>query len=434
MLTVTDAALLLNVSKDWIYRHRRELPHARVGKNIRFDSLLLLRHFQSKYPVRTGSRLEPKGVTMGLKRYQRGYVKKLGKKQKVWYGGWRKDVPLADGGFTRQQVKRRIGTVIEFPTKSAAYEELSRLMGSSGKPSIEMTFAELEKRWREAVLPTIRETTADYYSKILNAHIVPVFGHDPINSIGRYDVEKFLASRSGKYCRNSLRGMRVSMGRVLSWAVSCGWLEKNPCSGVKLPQAGFKVVRTILSPEQIIAIAKKLNEPYSTLVLFLAVTGLRIGEAIAIKWTDFDGDVLNVSRRIYEGKEGATKTKKSERSLPIPHVLLVRMKALGGSEFVFRSLTGTPVNPGNALKRYVRPTIRELGIAIGGWHDFRHTLNTTMRKNGWSAKVRSDVLGHSTVNTTEQIYDHSDREDFKAALDEIAAGLLPDATKSLSLN
>jgi integrase len=371
---------------------------------------------------------------MGLTRYQRGYVKKIGKKQQVWYGGWREDVQLPDGTFTRRRRKKRLGTVSDLPTKVAAYEELSRLMGLVGKPSVEMTFAELERRWREAVLPTIRETTADYYCKILNAHIVPAFGRFPINSIGRYDVEKFLAARSGTYCRNSLRGMRVSMGRVLSWAVSCGWTEKNPCSGVKLPQAGFKVIRTILTPEQIVAIAKKLNEPYSTLVLFLAVTGLRIGEAIAIKWTDFDGDVLNVSRRIYEGKEGQTKTKKSERSLPIPHVLLVRMKALGGTQWVFRSLASTPVNPGNALKRYVRPAIKELGILIGGWHDFRHTLNTRMRKNGWSAKVRSEVLGHSTVDTTEQIYDHADREDFRAALDEIALGLLPDATKTLSVN
>jgi excisionase family DNA binding protein len=85
MLTVADAALLLNVSKDWLYRHRRELPHARVGKNIRFDSLLLVRHFQSKYPVRTGSRLEPKGVTMGLK-LPEGLCKKAGEETEslVW--------------------------------------------------------------------------------------------------------------------------------------------------------------------------------------------------------------------------------------------------------------------------------------------------------------------------------------------------------------
>lgn len=369
---------------------------------------------------------------MGFTRYQRGYVKKVGKKVQVWYGGWREDIRLPDGSFTRRCKKKRLGTVRDLPTKAAAYEELFRLMGCGGS-SVEMTFAELAARWEKAIVPTLKNTTADYYQKVLRAHGVPVFGPRRIASVGRYDIETFLAERAPKYCRNTLRGMRVSIGKVFSWAVACGWLEKNPCAGVRLPNAGIRIIRTILKSEETIAIAKKLTEPYSTLVLFLAVTGLRIGEAIAIKWSDFEGDVLNVSRRIYEGEEGTTKTKKSERGLPIPHVLLARMKALGGSVWVFRSLASTPVNPGNALKRYVRPAARELGIPIGGWHDFRHTLGTMLRKKGWSSKVRADILGHS-IDTTEQIYDHSDGEDFRAALDEMALELLPNATKSVSVN
>src|ERR1700686_4940701 len=54
--------------------------------------------------------------------------------------------------------------------------------------------------------------------------------------------------------------------------------------------------------------------------------GLRIGEAIGIKWSDFDGDVLTVSRTIYEGKAQSPKTQKSVRSLPIPAPLLERMR------------------------------------------------------------------------------------------------------------
>jgi integrase len=370
---------------------------------------------------------------MGLRRYQRGYVKKVGKKVQVWYGWWREDVPLADGGFTRRQVKRRIGRVSDLPTKAAAYEELSRMMGCGGS-AVEMVFSELEARWRKAVVPTIQKSSADHYEYVLRSYILPTFGKRQIKSIGRYDIETFLAERAEKYCKNTLHGMRIAVGKVLGWAVACGWLEKNPCAGVRLPQAGKKIVRTILTPEQVVAIAKRLDEPYATLVLFLAVTGLRIGEAIAIKWADFDGDVLRVSRRVYDRKEGSLKTVSSGRDLPIPHALLKRMKALHGSDWVFRSHAGTPVNPGNALKRYVQPAVRELEIKIGGWHDFRHTLNTRMRKNGWSAKVRSGVLGHSTIDTTERVYDHADSEDFRAALSEIASEMLPDVTKTASVN
>jgi integrase len=59
----------------------------------------------------------------------------------------------------------------------------------------------------------------------------------------------------------------------------------------------------VLTPEQTRSIASGLEEPYSSLILFLAVTGLRIGEAVGVQWNDFDGNVLNVQRRIYEGVE-----------------------------------------------------------------------------------------------------------------------------------
>ena len=365
---------------------------------------------------------------MGLRRYQCGSVCKVGKKIKVWYGMWREDVTTADGQLVRRQRKVRLGSVSELPTKSTARMRLSDLMNAA--PAVELSFAQLVERWKAAVVPTIKDTTATYYQKMLRAHIVPAFGDREVASIGRYDIETFLADRAQRYCRNTLRGMRVSLGRVLSWAVACGWLGKNPCSGIRLPHAGKKIVRTILSPEQAIAIASELREPYSTLVLFMAITGLRVSEAIAIKRTDFEGDVLSIRRRLYEGKADTPKTEKSRRCLPIPAVLLSRMRMLGDGDWIFRSRTGTPVNPGNALKRYIRPVARKLGIEIGGWHDFRHTLSTRLLKK-WPTKVVSEMLGHSNVQTTMEIYQHVQSEDFRAPLSEMASELLPSVTKSL---
>ena len=124
------------------------------------------------------------------------------------------------------------------------------------------------------------------------------------------------------------------MGLTLGWATNCSWLEKNPCSRVKLPKrtGGRRVTRTVLTAEQVNAIAGKLKEPYATLVLFLAATGLRIGEALAMKWTDFTDGVLHVTRRIYDGDVDAVKSKRSERKLPIDPILMARMEKLGTGE------------------------------------------------------------------------------------------------------
>ena len=89
------------------------------------------------------------------------------------------------------------------------------------------------------------------------------------------------------------------------------------------------MTRTVLTAEQVNAIVGKLREPYATLVLFLAATGLRIGEALTIKQMDFVDNVLHVTRRIYDGDVDALKSKRSERRLPIDPILMERLEKLG---------------------------------------------------------------------------------------------------------
>jgi integrase len=91
-----------------------------------------------------------------------------------------------------------------------------------------------------------------------------------------------------------------------------------------------------------------------------------------------------------------------------------------------------PINPGNALKRYIRSAAAELSIPLGGWHDFRHTLTTTMRRNGVHPKVISGILGHAKVSLAMDTYDDADAEDFRLPLALVAGGLLSSVTKSAS--
>jgi len=103
------------------------------------------------------------------------------------------------------------------------------------------------------------------------------------------------------------------------------------------------------------------------------------------------------------------------------------MKSLGQGVWV-RSRSGTPVDPKNAANRYLRPVAKELGLALGGWHDFRHTLSTQPLRR-YPTNVVSELLGHSNVQTTLSIYQHVETDQFRAPLNEIATELLPDVTK-----
>ena len=364
-----------------------------------------------------------------IRRWQQGSVYKTGKRTKAWYGIWREDVLDADSKMKRRQRNVRLGTVAELPTQAAARDALARHIGTSSKPKVEMTLFELFERWQKVASLSLKTTTYGHYVNALESYVLPVFGTCQIARIERYEIESFFATQATKYSRSTIRSMRISLGLLLSYAVENGWLKENPIKGVKLPRAencaGRRVHRRIISPSQTISIAEKLSEPYATLVLFLAVTGLRIGEAIAIKWSDFEGDVLHVQRRIYDGKVDTTKSRDSQRRIPIPPALLERMKALGDTgEWIFHARGGAPLNPGNALKRYIRPVVKELNINLGGWHDFRHTVATSMLRAGHGVKVVSELLGHSDVSITLRTYDHVEFDAFRAPLNEAANQLL----------
>jgi len=393
---------------------------------------LLLGKFQGSVSV--GNRLKPEGKTpMVKRRFQKGCLLKKGKRgQQVWYGVFREDTPNADGGFIRRQRCVRLGSVSEFPNRDMAREKLSALMNL--KPSVEMPFSELVQRWTELVVPTLKDSSAALYSYNLKRYVLPVFCTQSVSKIDREDVETFFARMAKTYRRNTLRAMRASLSTVLSWAVEHKWITENPCSDVKLPKTGTKVKRAVLTPDNVKAIVSELEEPYATLVLFLSITGLRVGEAVGVKWSDFSGESLHVQRRIYERREGELKTDGSERFIPVPAALIERMKALcnleeqrgtqGTGDWVFKSRNGTPVDPKNAGNRYLRPAVRKLGIPMGGWHDFRHTLATQLLDQRHSAKMVAELLGHSNVTTLLTTYAHPKSEGLRGPLNERAAELL----------
>jgi len=432
LISVHEAAKFLNVSESWIRRHISELPAIRIGHHIRFDSSLLVRNFRGKYSP--GNRLKTGGEQMSLqlRRYQRGSVFTRGK-SKVWYGMFREDIRTAEGMKRRQRMVR-LGAFSEVPTKSSARNRLAEFLSTShAKESVEMEFIELANRWKKAEGPALKRTTLGHYSNALRAYVLPEFGKRKIASITREDIQIFLADKARTYSTSTLRSIRAVLGLVLGWAEACGWIAKNPCTKVKLPRhaGGRRIARTVLAAGQLRSLVEKLEEPYATLVLFLAATGVRIGEAIAVKWLDFSDNAVRVSRRIYDGEVDSVKSLKSVRTLPLDPQLVCRIEKSGaGHEWVFRSRTGTSLNPGNVLKRHVRPAADSLGFTIGGWHDFRHTLSTELRRTGVHPKVVSDILGHSRVALAMDVYDRTDLSDLQPPLMAVSKQLLSSVIKS----
>jgi integrase len=286
------------------------------------------------------------------------------------------------------------------------------------------------------------DNTLKHYSDALRAYVLPTWKDYAVDSIQREDITNLLNSQAAKYSRSSLKSMRLVLVMTLTWAERNGYITRPTgwLEGIRLPRktAGRKVVRTELEPSHTLGFIQRMKEPFSTLVMFFGLCGRRTEEAIGVKPSDLDdNNVLHIRRVIYNGTVEEL-AEEEQQVLPLDqpeHAELVRrLRALGKDhEWVFHSRKGTPINPGNARRRHLHPTAAALGIKIGGWHDFRHTLIRKMRRGGVHPVVVSAVVGHKRVELAPEVYDRATLDEKRQALGVVSRELLPIGSNSGSV-
>jgi len=296
------------------------------------------------------------------------------------------------------------------------------------QPRADVTFGQLSDRWIELVVPTLEKPSANFYTRTLEKHVRAPFEHMQISAITPYTIQMFLAEKGRQgYSTNYLKGMKITASKIFTWAVRCGWLKENPCKGIAVPKSGKKRARHVLTPQQVMTLIGELPKREAIMVVLLAITGLRISEAVALRWSDFEDGFIQVRRYLYEAQVHELESGESaHRSIPIPGTLRAMMETLregDGDDWIFKSRTGLPMNHQMSLKRKVKPALMKLRLPDIGWHDFRHTLITWLAKAKFSPKMTADLVGHSDVQTTLRIYTHLATPEAVSALDEIAAKL-----------
>ena len=170
-----------------------------------------------------------------------------------------------------------------------------------------------------------------------------------------------------------------------------------------------------LTVEQFHALLKELHEPFDTLALLSVCLGLRVSEALALKWEDVDwiGSRLSVRRGIVEQVVGDVKTEGSARTFAITAELLERLKTrkqqsefAGTEDWIFAS----PIKLGRLPYSYTgvwRELVRASEAAkIGhlGTHAFRHTHRAWLDAVGTSIAVQQKMMRHTDIRTTMNIY------------------------------
>ena len=369
---------------------------------------------------------------MVRRRYQRGSLFKRGKREKVWVARWWEDVINADGTMGKVRRSIVIGTVAEFAIRRLAMHALSerlRLLNSGRqRPQSMRTLKDfVQKDWEPVVLPTLKYATQKHYKYILKAHLIPAFGEFRLPDLSREAIQNFLLTKLREdYSWESVHHFRCALSKVLGSAEEWNYIADNPVRKTRLPRREYKSERPSLAPVQVWRLISVLQEPARSMAMLLVLTGLRIGELLALRWksVDLGAQTLRVTATVYEGHFDTPKTKRSARTIPLgPKALsilsVLHKRARDPNDLVFSTRSGEPLCRRNLLHRHLQPTCKKLDLPRMSWHTLRHCHATLLDAAGAPLGTVQALLGHSSPEVTRQFYLHAIPAEQRRAVEEV---------------
>ena len=284
-------------------------------------------------------------------------------------------------------------------TKAECLEKLKKLQEEVMPPirrcSEEMPFGEWMDFWYQTYCkPGLNRNTQLGYEDRIYKHIIPQLGKIPLNKLTRNDLQKFYAhlKTSGRLIRveqfgpglsdRMVRVCHASCRAALDRAMTEGLLRVNPAVGCKLPPKKSGEMKILSQEEMQRFLIQSKQDGYYELFLLELGTGLRLGEIIALQWSDLSfrtGELrINKSANFIKGELviSEPKTKSSIRTVILPPSLLKVLegyKSTVNSRWMFPSPVkeDAPLTP-NFVRRRMQQTLKRAGCKVVRFHDLRH--------------------------------------------------------------
>ena len=304
----------------------------------------------------------------------------------------------------------------------------------------------------------VSERTWERYASLLRSSVIPALGTMRLQDLTPQHLDDFYTrtlreepgrKAESKISPTTVHHRHVALKMALNRAVELGMLQRNPAALTSPPRPSRSEMR-VLSEDEAQRLLPALVGTPAELPAFLALTtGARLGEILALRWSDIDLDagVAQIRRTVIEhmvgqGKDSWFSFKEPKsghgRSVDLGDVTTARLRAhrkaqaevylaAGGGwselDLVICTPTGVPERPLTTSGRF-RAVVGDSGLCGVRFHDLRHTHATLLLKAGTPPHVVSQRLGHSTVAFTLQVYAHVLPGQQREAADAIEATLL----------
>ena len=319
----------------------------------------------------------------------------------------------------RQQPGSKIG--LNRRQAEAALRQLIRESEEAPPVQQRVTVAEAgEQHLRHLEALGRKPSTISDYDSILRVHLNAFFANRSLERIAALDVETYINTKTRAGLNpKTIRNQLALLHSIFIYAQRHGWTNTNPVALVEKPRpANDRDIRFLDNTElEKLLIAVPDDERGRTeriLYLTAAMSGLRRGELLALRWQDIDwhANLIRVRRSYSRGHFTTPKSRRSNRAVPMAERLATELKThqqqtrfQADDDLVFPHPTlGTVLDPSKLRYRFTQ-AVKTAGIPPLRFHDLRHTFGTRMAAAGAPLRAIQEWLGHSNYKTTE-IYAH----------------------------
>ena len=343
-----------------------------------------------------------------------------------------------DGGRQRRQVYGK--TRAEVAGKVADLLSLNRKHIPAAP--VEVTVQQYAQSWLERLGASwLKPATVSNYRWVLDRHVLPHIGRQRLVALSPQHVRSLLlaVSESGVSPR-TVQLSRAVLRSMLADAERDQLIHRNVAALVKGPRVEREEVVPWTADEAGTFLDSLEGHRLRPLFAVGVALGLRKGELLALRWQDVDLDVgvlrvRSTVQRLGKGVglvTGSPKTARSRRTLPLPQVLIDTLREHRASQelereeasswhdsgLVFTTSKGTMIEPRN-LNRFLDEAIERAGLRRIRFHDLRHTCASLLLAQGVSPRVVMEVLGHSQMSMTTDLYGHVMPSSLRSAADAL---------------
>jgi len=332
---------------------------------------------------------------------------------------WRVRWRLPDGRHRSRSFDRRSDAARYARDLESRGEQGESLDPARGR----ITVGEWGTGWLATMRPPItKPKTYATYESLMRTKIMPRWGGTPLNAVTNADVRGWIADLGAdSLSPSTIRKAYFLFAEVMEAAVVDDRLTRNRARDVKLPRLPHKPRNRYLSHEEVTKLWQVSGHP---LIPFLAYTGLRWAEAVALEPRDLDLDRrrVHVERTLSDvnGHFHLTDTKNHKaREVPLPATLIAILEPLPSRGLVFPSTRGTPLRASNFQRSVLTPALAATGIPHLSPHALRHTAASLAVQAGANVLAVARMLGHQDPSIT--LKDYADL--FDSDLDRVAGQL-----------